>query len=225
MQILIVEDEVRLAKALKQILEEKNYMVEMVHNGEDGVDYGMSGVYDVIILDLMLPKLNGIEVAKRLRTGGVETPIIMLTARDTIRDKIAGLDSGADDYMTKPFSPNELLARIRAGTRRHAEVLADVISYGDITFNISTNEVSCGDKSIRLNFKEAEILKLLFLRKNVPVSKEDLLTKVWGYDSEAGDSNVEAYISFIRKKLSFINSNVTVVSLKKVGYKLEEKKC
>ena len=225
MQILLVEDEVRLAKALKQILEEKNYMVDMVHNGEDGVLYGMSGVYDVIILDLMLPKLNGMDVAKKLRADGIETPIIMLTARDSIRDKIAGLDSGADDYMTKPFSPNELLARIRAVTRRHSEVLADVINFGDISFNLSTNEVACGEKSIRLNFKEAEILKILFLRKNVPVSKDEIITKVWGYDSDAGDSNVEAYISFIRKKLAFINSKVTIVALKKVGYKLEEKKC
>ncbi len=221
MQILLVEDELRLAKALKQILEENKYMVDAVANGQDGLDYGLSGIYDIIILDVMLPKMDGMTVAKTLREKGVNTPIIMLTARDSIRDKITGLDSGADDYMTKPFSPNELLARIRALTRRYSEVLADVTEFGDFTFNTSVSTVSKGDKSIKLNFKEAEILKLLILRKNVPVSKEELITKVWGFESDAGDSNVEAYISFVRRKLAFIQSEITVTSYKKRGYMLE----
>ena len=221
MQILIVEDELRLAKALKQILEEKKYMVDAVANGQDGLDYGLSGIYDVIVLDLMLPKMDGITVAKKLRENGVSTPIIMLTAKDTIKDKINGLDSGADDYMTKPFSPNELLARIRALTRRYSEVLAEVTEFGDFSFNSSVNEISKGKKRINLNFKEAEILKLLLLRKNVPVSKDEIITKVWGYDSDAGDSNVEAYMSFVRKKLNFIQSDITIASYKKKGYMLE----
>lgn len=221
MQILIVEDELRLAKALKQILEEKKYMVDTVANGQDGLDYALSGIYDVIILDVMLPKMDGMTVAKKLRESSVSTPIIMLTAKDTIKDKITGLDSGADDYMTKPFSPNELLARIRALTRRYTEVLAEVTEFGDFTFNSSVNEISKNGKSINLNYKEAEILKLLLLRKNVPVSKEELITKVWGFNSDAGDSNVEAYMSFVRKKLSFIQSEYTIASYKKKGYMLE----
>ncbi|MCR5056453.1 MAG: response regulator transcription factor [Clostridia bacterium] len=221
MQILIVEDELRLAKALKQILEEKKYMVDTVADGQDGLDYALSGIYDVIILDVMLPKMDGMTVAKKLRESSVSTPIIMLTAKDTIKDKITGLDSGADDYMTKPFSPNELLARIRALTRRYTEVLADVTEFGDFTFNSSVNEISKNGKSINLNYKEAEILKLLLLRKNVPVSKEELITKVWGFNSDAGDSNVEAYMSFVRKKLSFIQSEYTIASYKKKGYMLE----
>ncbi len=221
MQILIVEDELRLAKALKQILEEKKYMVDTVADGQDGLDYALSGIYDVIILDVMLPKMDGMTVAKKLRESSVSTPIIMLTAKDTIKDKITGLDSGADDYMTKPFSPNELLARIRALTRRYTEVLAEVTEFGDFTFNSSVNEISKNGKSINLNYKEAEILKLLLLRKNVPVSKEELITKVWGFNSDAGDSNVEAYMSFVRKKLSFIQSEYTIASYKKKGYMLE----
>ncbi|MBP1587363.1 MAG: response regulator transcription factor [Clostridia bacterium] len=223
MHILLVEDEQRLSKALKQILEENRYMVDAVYNGEDGLNYGLSGIYDVIILDIMLPRLDGISVAKSLRQSSINTPIIMLTARDSVNDKINGLDSGADDYMTKPFAPRELLARIRAVTRRQGEVLADVLECGDFSFNTSTNEISKGDKTIRLNYKEAEILKLLTLRKNVIVSKEDLISKVWGYDSDAGDSNVEAYISFVRKKLSFIQSEMTILSYKKLGYRLEAK--
>jgi len=221
MQILIVEDELRLAKALKQILEEKKYMVDTVADGQDGLDYALSGIYDVIILDVMLPKMDGMTVAKKLRESSVSTPIIMLTAKDTIKDKITGLDSGADDYMTKPFSPNELLARIRALTRRYTEVLAEVTEFGDFTFNSSVNEISKNGKSINLNYKEAEILKLLLLRKNVPVSKEELITKVWGFNSDAGDSNVEAYMSFVRKKLNFIQSEYTIASYKKKGYMLE----
>lgn len=223
MQILLVEDEKRLSNALKQILEDKKLIVDAVYDGEDGLIYGLSGIYDVIILDVMLPKMDGLTVAKRLREEHVGTPIIMLTARDSIRDKISGLDSGADDYMTKPFAPSELLARIRAVTRRHSEVLADVLECGDFSFNTSTNEISKGDKTIKLNFKEAEILKLMALRRNVTVSKDEIITKVWGYDSDAGDSNVEAYISFIRKKLTFIQSDMTIVSYKKLGYRLEAK--
>ncbi len=221
MQILIVEDEQRLAKALKQILEEHKYMVDTVANGQDGLDYALSGIYDIIVLDIMLPKMDGMTVARKLREASVSTPIIMLTARDTIKDKINGLDAGADDYMTKPFSPNELLARIRALTRRYSEVLAEVSEFGDFTFNSSVNEISKNGKSINLNYKEAEILKLLLFKKNVPVSKEELITKVWGFNSDAGDSNVEAYMSFVRKKLSFIQSDYTITSYKKKGYMLE----
>ncbi len=193
MQILIVEDEKRLAEALKQILTEQKYMADVVYDGVDGFEYGVSGIYDVIILDIMLPGKDGYQVAYELRKNKIDTPILMLTAKDTIPDKVSGLNSGADDYMTKPFAPEELLARIKALTRRKGEVVLDEQSFGDFDFNASTNTLSKDSKSVRLNFKEAEILKLLLANPEVIISKEDIITKVWGYDSDAGSNNVEAY--------------------------------
>ena len=225
MQILIVEDEKRLAKALKQILEEQKYMVDTVYDGRDGFDYGVSGIYDIIVLDVMLPVKDGFWVASELRKNKIETPILMLTARDAVSDKVTGLDCGADDYMTKPFAPEEFLARVRALTRRKGEVILDVTEYGDITLNLSAGQLSCGKKSIHLNFKEAELLKLLISRKGSIISKEELITKVWGYDSDAGDSNVEAYVSFLRKKLHFVGAKTLIIAAKKFGYKLEAPKC
>ncbi len=193
MQVLIVEDEKRLARALKQILTEQKYMVDMVHDGNDGLDYALSGIYD------------------------------MLTAKDTVPDKVSGLNSGADDYMTKPFAPEELLARIKALTRRRGEVMLDETDFGDFNFNASTSELSKGTKIVHLNFKESEILKLLLANRDTIISKEDIITKVWGYDSDAGSNNVEAYISFLRRKLSFIQSSTEIKAIKKMGYRLEQK--
>lgn len=223
MQILIVEDEKRLAEALKQILTEQKYMADVVYDGVDGFEYGVSGIYDVIILDIMLPGKDGYQVAYELRKNKIDTPILMLTAKDTIPDKVSGLNSGADDYMTKPFAPEELLARIMALTRRKGEVVLDEQSFGDFDFNASTNTLSKDSKSVRLNFKEAEILKLLLANPEVIISKEDIITKVWGYDSDAGSNNVEAYISFLRRKLNFINSSTEIKAVKKMGYRLEKK--
>ena len=225
MQILIIEDEKHLANAIKQILEERKYKVDVVYSGNDGLEYGKADIYDLIILDVMLPGINGIEIAEHLRSNNIQTPIIMLTARDSLGDKIAGLDSGADDYMTKPFEPEELLARIRALTRRKGTYIPNEIKYGDIVFSISTSEIRKDAKSIRLNFKECEILKLLVFKPNILISKEEIIMKVWGYDSDAGDSNVEAYMSFLRRKLSFINSGVEIISIKKMGYRLGDTKC
>jgi DNA-binding response OmpR family regulator len=225
MNILIVEDEKRLADALSHILVENKYMVDVVYDGADGLAYGESGIYDCIILDVMLPGINGIEIATHLRNNNIQTPIIMLTAKDSLGDKIAGLDSGADDYMTKPFEPDELLARIRALTRRKGTYIPNEIKYGDIVFSISTSEIRKNAKSIRLNFKECEILKLLVFKPNILLSKEEIIMKVWGYDSDAGDSNVEAYMSFLRRKLSFIESNIEIISIKKMGYRLGDTKC
>lgn len=225
MRILIVEDEKRLAQALKQILEEHHYMADTVFDGADGLDYGLSGIYDLIVLDVMLPKADGHTVAARLRESRINTPILMLTARDAITDKVAGLDSGADDYMTKPFDPAELLARVRALTRRQGEVLPDETAYGDIVFCADASVLRCGDKEARLNFKEAEILKLLLSRPALILSKEELINKVWGYDSDAGDGNVEAYMSFLRKKLFFVGSHISITSVKKQGYMLEAGQC
>ncbi len=223
MQILIVEDEKRLAEALKQILTEQKYMADVVYDGVDGFEYGVSGIYDVIILDIMLPGKDGYQVAYELRKNKIDTPILMLTAKDTIPDKVSGLNSGADDYMTKPFAPEELLARIKALTRRKGEVVLDEQSFGDFDFNASTNTLSKDSKSVRLNYKEAEILKLLLANPEVIISKEDIITKVWGYDSDAGSNNVEAYISFLRRKLNFINSSTEIKAVKKMGYRLEKK--
>lgn len=223
MQILIVEDETRLANALAQILIEQKYMADVAYNGSDGLDYALSGIYDAIILDVMLPGMNGYELAQRLRQEKIETPILMLTAKDAISDKVTGLDSGADDYMTKPFAPEELLARVRALTRRHGEVILDEISFEDLSLNLSNTDLKCGVKSVHLNFKEFEILKLLMSNARVAVTKETIITKVWGYDSDAEDNNVEAYISFLRKKLHFLKSKVSITAIRKVGYCLEVK--
>ena len=222
MNILIVEDEKRLADALVHILLENKYMVDVVYDGLDGLAYGESGIYDCIILDIMLPSMNGFDVCLELRRKKITTPVLMLTAKDTVQDKVKGLDAGADDYMTKPFSPDELMARLRVLTRRRGEVILDEMKFMDITLHLDQSKLSCAKnlKSIHLNFKECEMLKMFMSRPEVIISKQDLITKIWGYDSDAGDNNVEAYISFLRKKLHFVESQVEIQSIKKLGYKL-----
>ena len=221
MRILVVEDETRLADALEQILLENNYMVDVAHDGQDGLDYALSDIYDAMILDVMLPKKNGFEIAAEMRRQKNQTPILMLTAKDAIPDKVTGLDSGADDYMTKPFAPEKLLARLRAMTRRQGVVVLDEMSFEDLTLNLSTCDLKCGVKSVHLNFKEFEILRLLMANSPQVTTKETLIVKVWGYESGAEDNNVEAYISFLRKKLYFLGSRVGVTVLRKIGYHLE----
>lgn len=222
MRILIVEDEKNLANALGQILTEQKYMVDIVNDGNDGYDYASSDIYDCIILDIMLPYKSGYQVCADLRRNNISTPILMLTAKDSVSDKVKGLDIGADDYMTKPFSTEELLSRIRALTRRKGEVILEELKFNDIVFFLSSCELKStkNNKAVRLSFKEAEMLKLFLSSPQVIISKETIITKVWGYDSDAQDNNVETYISFLRKKLSFIESNTSIVSLKKLGYKL-----
>ena len=220
MQILIVEDDVRLAQAVGKILEENGYVVDLVHDGQSGLDYAESGIYDVIILDVMLPKMDGFEVSKQLRRKNVETPVLMLTARGAIPDKIEGLDSGADDYMTKPFSPAELLAHLRALTRRQGQVVFETLEFGDLKLNLESHDLSCGSKSINLSFKEFQLINILMSNKGQTVSKELLISKVWGVESSAVDNNVEAYISFLRKRLKFLNSSVQIGTLRKMGYRL-----
>lgn len=222
MQVLIVEDEVRLAAALKEILEKEKYMVDVVHDGDSALDYITSGIYDVIVLDVMLPGQDGFTIAKKVRAAKIETPIIMLTARNEIQNRVKGLDAGADDYMTKPFAPSELLARIRAVTRRQGEVITDKLTFGDLELDLSTCQLSKGVKSVHLNFKEFELLKLLIANQGSPMTKDTLITKIWGYDSDASDNNVEAYISFLRKKIAFLGSSVKISALRKVGYIIEQ---
>lgn len=221
MQVLIVEDDIRLAQALGQILEENHYQVDLVHDGDQGLAYAESGSYDVIILDVMLPRKSGLKVVAELRRANVATPVLMLTARTTVQDKITGLDSGADDYMTKPFSPAELLAHLRALTRRQGQVVFEKIDSGDISLNLESHDLSCGSKSINLSYKEFSIANILISSKGQIVSKDMLISKVWGVESSAVDNNVEAYISFLRKKLKFLGSNTQIETVRKVGYRLE----
>ena len=222
MRILIVEDEIRLAETLGQIMIEQKYAVDIVHDGEMGLDYAKEGQYDVIVLDVMLPKLNGFEVVKHLRAVKNATPVILLTARDETVDKITGLDCGADDYMTKPFVPEELLARVRAMARRQGDIILEEMKYSDLTLNLSTYLLYRDAKSVHLGYKEFEVLKLLMSNPNLVVTKESIITKVWGMESDAEDNNVEAYISFLRKKFFFLGSKVNIGTLRKVGYRLEE---
>lgn len=221
MKVLIVEDELRLAEALSQIMKEQKYQVDVANDGIDGLEYAVYGDYDVIVLDVMLPGKNGFQLVRELRAAKIKTPVIILTARDDVHDKITGLDQGADDYMTKPFVPEELLARIRALSRRQGEVIVEELGFEDLTLSLSANDLSCGGKSIHLAYKEFEILKILLSNQKTIVSKEMLIRKVWGDDSEAEDNNVEAYISFLRKKIHFLGSRVTITTIRKAGYRLE----
>ena len=221
MRILIVEDEVRLAEALSQIMAEQRYQTDVVYTGSDALDYALTSQYDVIVLDVMLPGLSGFDVVRRLRAAHNSTPVLMLTAKDETADKVTGLDCGADDYMTKPFDPEELMARIRALTRRQGEVLGESMSVADLTLTLSTRCLSRGEKSVRLGFKEFEVMKLLLANASAVVPKDDIITRVWGLESDAEDNNVEVYVSFLRKKLAFLDSVVQIRTMRKVGYFLE----
>lgn len=222
MTILLVEDEDRLAAALIELFHSEKYLADHADNGEDGLYAALQKDYDVIVLDVMLPKMDGFAVVHALRRAGKKTPVLMLTARDEIHDKIEGLDRGADDYMTKPFVPEELLARVRALSRRQGEVLLDELRFGDLCLSLATNELSTPGQSVRLAFKEAELLKLLIANKGVILSKETILRKLWGDESEAVENNVEAYVSFLRKKLSFLRSSVKIQAIRRQGYLLLE---
>lgn len=221
MQVLVIEDEVRLAETLEQLLQEQGYLVDTVQDGKDGLTYAESGQYDIIILDVMLPGMDGHQVARTLRRKRNATPILMLTARSEVADKVAGLDCGADDYMTKPFAPEELLARVRAMTRRQGEVALEEMGFDDLRLELASHSLRCGAKSVRLSPKEFEVLRLLMASPGGVVRKDQLIGKVWGVESDAEDNNVEAYISFLRKKLFYLGSRAGISTLRKVGYRLE----
>ena len=222
MTILLVEDEDLLAAALIELFHAEKYLADHADNGEDGLYAALQKDYDVIVLDVMLPKMDGFAVVHALRRAGKKTPVLMLTARDEIRDKIEGLDQGADDYMTKPFVPEELLARIRALSRRQGEVLLDELRFGDLCLSLATNELNAKGQSVRLAYKEAELLKLLIANQGVILSKETILRKLWGDESDAVENNVEAYVSFLRKKLGFLQSSVRIQAIRRQGYLLLE---
>jgi len=220
-KILVVDDEKLIVKGISFSLQADGMEVDAAYDGEEALGKIREKNYDMVLLDVMLPKKDGFSIVKELRASKINTPVIMLTAKDEVGDKITGLDKGADDYMTKPFVPEELLARIRALSRRQGEVIVEELSFEDLSLDISNAELRCKDKNIHLSFKEFEIMKILMSNQKTIIGKEILITKVWGDDSDAEDNNVEAYISFLRKKLSFIGSKVSLTTIRKLGYKLE----
>lgn len=222
MKILIVDDEVKLADALGELFRHNKYVVDVVYDGEDGYYYAQKGDYDVVILDVMLPKMDGFEVVKRLRDSKITVPVIMLTAKDDVSSRVQGLDCGADDYLTKPFAAEELLARVRALGRRQSEMVFDMLTFADVTLNTSNYMLVCGQKSVSLGAKEYEIMRLLFSNPTQVLSKESIISKVWGMDCDITENNVEAYMSFLRKKLHFLGSKVTISTKRMLGYYLEE---
>ena len=222
MRVLIIEDEIRLAATLQDLLDLNGYSSDICHDGEAGLDNALTGIYDVILLDVMLPRLDGISLLQKLRSCGNTTPVLMLTAKSDLSDRVAGLDSGADYYLTKPFEPKELLACIRALTRRQPELrTADTLQYGDLILNQNTYSLSCGNREVRLSRKEFDLMELLIRNQGIVLTKENLLLKIWGYESDAEDNNVEVYISFLRRKLTHLHSSVKIRTIRMVGYCLE----
>ena len=222
MRILIIEDEVRLASTLQDLLELNGYTADICHDGESGLDNALTGIYDIVLLDVMLPKLDGFTVLQRLRNAGTTAPVLMLTARSDVSDRVQGLDCGADYYLTKPFEPRELLACIRALTRRQPDLRnPDLLEYGDLKLDKNAFSLLCGERSVRLSRKEFDLMELLVLNRELVLTKETILLKLWGYESDAEDNNVEVYISFLRKKLNHIHSQVRIKTIRLVGYCLE----
>ena len=222
MRLLIVEDEQGMAEGLQGLLEKQGYATDLAFDGDSGLDNGLTGLYDLIILDIMLPGRDGLSVLKELRRDGVETPVLMLTARSSVADRIQGLDHGADDYLTKPFDTGEFLARVRALTRRHGVPLEEEPSFGDIRLDRRRLELCRGEERLRLGPKEFQVMECLLMNKNQIVPRNLLCEKVWGLLNESEYNNVEVYISFLRKKLEHLHSGVKIKTIRMVGYCLEK---
>ncbi|MBE5889854.1 MAG: response regulator transcription factor [Lachnospiraceae bacterium] len=222
MRLLLAEDEQELSRALVTVLKKNNYSVDAVYNGQDALDYIEAGNYDGAILDIMMPKMDGITVLKKARAEGISIPILMLTAKAEIDDRVTGLDAGADDYLTKPFSMKELLARIRAMTRRQNDTTDSVLKFGNITLDRATYILSSGKDSLKLANKEFQMLEMLMVNPGQVISADQFMDKIWGYDSEAEQNVVWVYISYIRKKLTAIGANVVIKAARGLGYSLEE---
>ncbi len=225
MRILLAEDEKRMAAALVALLKQEKYDVDHVEDGASALTALESGVYDIAVLDVMMPEMNGFEAARRARSGGVKTPILMLTAKSQLEDKVTGLDSGADDYLTKPFQTKELLARLRALGRRSASFQDTNLHFGDLTLETSKAMLTCEQtgQNVRLSEKELRILEYMFSNRGQIMTREQLAVKIWGFDNEAEYNNVEVYMSFTRKKLVFVGSNVEIKAVRGLGYELREK--
>ena len=224
MRLLIVEDEVRLADTLRQLLNRQGYTADVYYDGVSGLDNATTGIYDLMVLDVMLPGMNGFQVVKKLREAGVATPVLMLTAKSDVGDRIHGLDCGADYYLTKPFEPEELLACVRTLLRRSGGQLqeSDTLTWGDLSLERTTFTLSCAEREVRLSRREYDLIELLMRNGNQVVTKEQMLVKVWGYDSQAEDNNVEVYISFLRRKLTHLHSAVKIKTLRMLGYCLTQ---
>lgn len=225
MNVLVAEDEKRLAEALRYLLEREGYHVDVVHDGQQALDYVESPLaYDLFIFDIMMPRLNGLDLLTTIRKKSDATPVLMLTALSQTADKVTGLDKGADDYMTKPFQPDELLARVRALTRRKGEVVLDVLEFEDLTLDLNSHYLTSSNTEkkheVRLSEKEFEVLSFLMRHPSQVISKEQLITNIWGYDSYAEENNAEAYISFLRKKLRHLDSQTVIETIRGLGYTL-----
>ena len=223
MRLLLAEDEKELSRALVAILKHNNYSVDAVYDGLDAYNYAKAENYDGIILDIMMPRMNGIEALKKMRAEGINVPVLMLTAKSDIDDRIEGLDSGADDYLTKPFAMGELLARIRAMTRRKSELSSNTLEFGNITLSRENFELTGPDGVQRLGNKEYQMLETMMMNPKRLISTERFMEKIWGYDSEAEINVVWVYISYLRKKLTSVGANVVIKASRGMGYSLEEK--
>jgi len=221
MKLLYAEDEPALSEAVVDYLTYHKYIVDAVYDGADAYDYAMSGEYDGIILDIMMPKRDGLEVLSALRRNGCRTPVLLLTAKTQVADRIRGLDTGADDYLPKPFDMGELIARIRAMLRRREDFHPDLIRFGDLTLNMQSGEICVGEMSFQLPKQEYRLMEQLMLNNTMFMSTEDLLVKAWGYNTETDINSVWLYVSYLRKRLTAMNSKVEIVSKRNIGYKLE----
>ena len=220
MKILVIEDEKLLADSIQALLTKKGFDVEAVYDGERGAEYAELGIYDLLILDVMMPKMNGYEVARKIRAQRCGTPILMLTAKSDVEDRIMGLNAGADYYLTKPFDSRELLACINALLRRQGSQVDEVV-YGNTSLDLSSGTLVCGTDSVRLSAKEFDIMRFLLQSGERNLSKEVILARVWGYDSDAVENHVEVYVGFLRKKLKSIGSNISIEAIRRMGYHLE----
>jgi len=222
MKILIIEDEYSLADAIAETLQKENYTTKIVTNGEDGEDEALTNIYDLILLDVMLPKKDGFEILRNLKNEKINAPIIMITAKSELVDKLKGLENGVDDYITKPFHMRELIARVKIVLKRKANIEnTNVLEYSDLRLDLSTGKMSANSNEISINGKELELLEILLLNKKQIINKEMLINKIWGYDSDAEYNYVEVYVSFLRKKLRLLNSKVKIKAIRGMGYKLE----
>lgn len=224
MKILIVEDERLLADSLKTLLTGKGFQVEAVYDGITGAEYAELGIYDLLILDVMMPGMDGYQVAQKVRQKRCNTPILMLTAKASVEDRIVGLNAGADYYLTKPFDSRELLACINALLRRQGKQVDELV-YGNVALDLNTCMLICGEKSVRLSSREFDVMRFLLQAQERVVAKEMILAKVWGYDSNAVENHVEVYVGFLRKKLKSIGANVRIEAIRRLGYHLEVDNC